>query len=82
MVRSGPRPFVRLVARIAPVLDGGSSVFMGSFPKNLALVVVGPRVGRCYGDVITSHHDGPTPAAVGEEEESAPWPQLPRSSQR
>ena len=25
---------------------------MGSFPKNLALVTVGPRVGRCYGDFV------------------------------
>ena len=34
---------------------------------------------RCY-----HHHrrDGLTPVAAGEEEESAPWPQLPRSSQR
>ena len=27
---------------------------MGSFPKNLALVAVGPWVGRRYGNVITS----------------------------
>ena len=25
---------------------------MFSFPKNLALVIVGPRVGRCYGDFV------------------------------
>ena len=25
---------------------------MGSFPKNLALVTVGPWVGRCYGDLV------------------------------
>ena len=27
---------------------------MSSLPKNLALVVVGPWVGRCYGNIITS----------------------------
>ena len=53
-VRSGPRPPIRLVACIAPALDGGSSVFMSSFPENLALVAVGPWVGRRYGNVITS----------------------------
>ena len=54
MVHSGPRPPIRLVACIAPALDGGSSVFMGSLPENLALVAVGPWVGRRYEDVITS----------------------------
>ena len=41
-------------ARVTPALDGGSSVFMGSLPKNLALVALGPWVGRRYGNVITS----------------------------
>ena len=54
MVRSGPCPPVRLVARVTPALDGGSSIFMNSLPKNLALVAVGSRVGRCYGDIIMS----------------------------
>ena len=48
------RPLVRLAAHFAPAVDGGSSVFMSSFPKDLALVAEGPRVGRRYGDVITS----------------------------
>ena len=42
------------MARFASALDGGSSVFMGSFSKNLALVAVGPWVGRRYENVITS----------------------------
>ena len=42
------------MACIAPALDGGSSVFMGLLPKNLALVAVGPWVGRRYGNVNTS----------------------------
>ena len=54
MVHSRSRPLVRLVARFTPALDSGSSVFVSSFPKALALVAEGPRVGRCYGDVITS----------------------------
>ena len=54
MVHSGSCPLVRLVARFAPAVDGGLSVFVSSFPKNLALVAVGPRVGRRYRDVITS----------------------------
>ena len=37
-----------------PALDGGSSDFMNSLPKNVALVAVGSRVGRRYGDIITS----------------------------
>ena len=37
-----------------PARDGGSSVFMNSLPKNLALVAVRSRVGRCYGDIIMS----------------------------
>ena len=54
MVHSGSRPLVQLVARIAPALDSGSSIFMGSFSKNLALVAVGTWVGRRYGNIITS----------------------------
>ena len=54
VVHSGSRPLIRLVACIAPTLDGGSSIFMGSFSKNLALVAVGPWVRRRYGNVITS----------------------------
>ena len=42
------------MACITLALDGGSSIFVGSFPKNLALVAVGPWVRRCYGNVITS----------------------------
>ena len=41
-----------MVARSAPRLDSVPSVFMFSFPKDLALVTVGPRVGRCYGDFV------------------------------
>ena len=40
------------MARSAPALDSGSSIFMFSFPKDLALVTVSPRVGRRYGDFI------------------------------
>ena len=40
------------MARFAPTLDGGSSVFVSSFPKDLALVAEGPRVGRRYGDFV------------------------------
>ena len=54
VVHSGSRPLIRLVACIAPALDSGSSIFVSSFSKNLALVTVGPRVGRRYRDVITS----------------------------
>ena len=54
MVHSGSRPLVRLVACITPTLDSGLSIFVCSFSKNLALVAVGPRVGRRYRDVITS----------------------------
>ena len=53
MVHSGSRPLIRLVACIAPALDSGSSIFVGSFSKNLVLVAVGPWVGRRYGNVIT-----------------------------
>jgi hypothetical protein len=42
------------MADVAPPLDSGPSVFMGSFSQNLALIAVGPWVGRRYGDVITS----------------------------
>ena len=66
MVHSGSRPFVRLVACIVLAFDSGSSIFMGSFSKNLALVAVGPWVGQRYGNIITSviaspsslHRDG------------------------
>ena len=54
MVHSGPCPPARLVAYVMSALDGGSSVFMNSLLKNLALVAVGSRVGRRYGDIITS----------------------------
>ena len=42
------------MAFFAPALDGGSSVFVSSLSKNLTLVAVGPRIGRRYGDIITS----------------------------
>ena len=35
-----------------PALNSGSSIFVSSFSKNLALVAVGPRVRRRYRDVI------------------------------
>ena len=54
MVHNGSRPLVRLAARFAPALDGGSSVLVSSFWKDLSLVAEGPRVGRRYGDVIPS----------------------------
>ena len=40
------------MARSAPALDSGLSVFMFSFPKDMALVTVGPWVGRRYGDFV------------------------------
>ena len=54
MVHSESRPLVRLVACITSALDSGSSIFVGSFSKNLALVAVGPWFGRRYGNIITS----------------------------
>ena len=42
------------MARLPSLFDGSSSVFVGSLPKKLAVVAVGPWVGRRYGDVITS----------------------------
>ena len=54
VVRSRPFPPVRLVARVTPALDGGSSIVISLLPKNLTLVAVGSRVGRCYEDIITS----------------------------
>ena len=54
MVHSGSRLLVRLVACITPALNSGPSIFVSSFLKNLALVAVGPWVGRRYGNVITS----------------------------
>ena len=54
MVHNGSRTLVRLVACIMPALDSCSSIFVSSFSKNLALVAVGPRVGRRYRDVITN----------------------------
>lgn len=42
------------MACITSALDGGSSVFTGSLPKNVMLVAVDPRIGQRYGNIITS----------------------------